>query len=941
MSEESFKLNDGQQQAVNHTGGPMLVVAGAGTGKTRVIVERIIKLIEDGARPESILALTFTEKAAGEMLDRVNLARGGFTLDATIATYNGFGDELLKGYAAEIGLGNFRLLGETGQLVFLREHLDEFDLDYFAPVSRPDSQLKLLSDYVSKLKQQLVMPEDYKKFAAAMPSSTEEESLEKRKHQELAAFYETYLNLCRSSHVIDYDDQLFLTIDMLRRRPNIKRELQQKFKYILVDEFQDTNPMQSELLNMLAGDAQNIMVVGDDDQSIYGWRGATLANILSFKDKYPKTREVALIENYRSTQAILDSAYRLIQNNNPNRLEAMNNLDKRLRSNTGEGTQPSVVHFSSFDSELSWITEDITARLKSGQEPSSIAILARRNQGVQRVHETLELYGIAHAVAGLSNDLYQQVAVNQLIEVLKAINEPSDSIALFHALGGPMFSISPKELAEFSGAARREHVTLAEIIDGSDDKEAKDALTLLDSWRERTQELSVGDLAYNVITESGWKQALYARAETDAEIALQVQALSQYFKTLKEFERVADVASLQNYLLNLPTLRSAGTELQDASLEISDTLINVLSIHRAKGLEWDTVYIVDCTEGSFPMRSFGGSLSIPNKLLTISEADDHMAEERRLMYVAATRARKELILSYADTHSSAAKRRPSRFLQELLGEEPSSTLIEDDKKQVSMELFAPHISEDRLSLPSHMLDSGKYVLSVSQIDCWLRCPQDFYYCYVLEMPQPDDPVRAYGTLMHDTIETIHKSLRAGQQPDLEKLRARAREALPKAGYISAKSRERSHAQALKTVERLFQRFTTEALPNEIEQAFRVELPDSKLIIKGRIDAIYPLSSGIEIRDYKTGTSVTTPEKAKSRATSSNQLTLYALAWQLMHDEMPALLSLDFVETGIIGSVKKQAKSLETLQAKLKAMVADLDAGRYEQGKDHSYCKHPV
>ncbi len=941
MREGKIELNDEQQKAAAHKDGPLMVVAGAGTGKTRVIVERIMALIEDGVKPESILALTFTEKAAGEMLDRVNEARGGFTLDATIATYNGFGDELLKGYAAEIGLGNFRLLGETGQLVFLREHLDDFELDYFAPVSRPDSQLKLLSDYVSKLKQQLVMPEDYKKFAASMPGSTEEESLEKRKHQELAAFYETYLGLCRSNHVIDYDDQLFLTIEMLRKRPNIKRELQQKFAYILVDEFQDTNPMQSELLNMLAGDRQNIMVVGDDDQSIYGWRGATLANILSFKDKYPKTKEVTLIENYRSTQNILDSAYRLIQNNNPNRLEAMNNLNKRLRSNAGEGKQPTVMHFASLDTELSWIAEDITARLKKGQEPSSIAILARRNQGVQRVHETLELHGIAHAVAGLSNDLYQQVAVNQLIEVLKAINEPSDSIALFHALSGPLFAISPKDLAEFSGVARREHASLSEIILASEHNEAKAALSLLDEWRSHTHELSVGDLAYNVITESGWKQSLYTRAEQDADVALQVQALSQYFKTLKEFERVADVASLQNYLFNLPTLRSAGTELQDASLEISDTLINVLSIHRAKGLEWDTVYIVDCTEGSFPMRSFGGSLSIPKELMTISEADDHMAEERRLMYVAATRARKELILSYADTHNSAAKRRPSRFLQELLGDEPSSTFIEDDKKQVSMELFAPHISEERLSLPAHMLDGGKYVMSVSQIDCWLRCPQDFYYCYVLEMPQLDDPVRAYGTLMHSTIESIHQALRAGQEPSLKELLDRAREALPKAGYISAKSRERSHAQALKTIERLYQRFTSEALPHEIEQAFRVEVPDTKLIIKGRIDAIYPLGNGVEIRDYKTGTSVTTAEKAKSRATASNQLTLYALAWQLMHGELPALLTLDFVETGILGSVKKQAKSLDTLQNKLKEMVQNLEANKYDPGKDHTYCKHPL
>jgi DNA helicase-2/ATP-dependent DNA helicase PcrA len=935
-------LNEAQSVAVHHKTGPAMVVAGAGTGKTRVIVERILKLIHDGVKPESILALTFTEKAAGEMLDRINQLRGGFTLDVTIATYNGFGDEILKGYAAEIGLSNFRLLGETGQLVFLREHLDEFTLDYFAPVSKPDSQLTLLASYVSKLKQQLVLPDRYLAYVDAMKSITEEEQLEKQKHEELATFYDAYIKLCRTNNVIDYDDQLFLTIELLRKRPNIKKELQDRFQFVLVDEFQDTNPMQSELLSMLAGSHQNIMVVGDDDQSIYGWRGATLSNILEFKNNYPTAKEITLIENYRSTQAILDSAYRLIQFNNPNRLEIMNNLNKQLRATTtGNGEQPHILHFTNLDNELTWVAEDIARRLKSGQSPNTIAVLARRNQGVQRVHEALELHNIAHAVAGLSNDLYRQVAVNQLIEVLKCINEPEDNIALFHCLSGPLFTIDVKDLAEFSGISRREHKNLFDVITDSDHEAAKLAIVQLEGWRSQTHELSVGDLAYQIITESGWKQSLYERAEVDFEIALQVQAISQYFKTLKEFERIADIASLQNYIANLPALRTAGSELRDASLEISDTLVNVLSIHRAKGLEWETVYIVDCTEGSFPMRSFGSSLTIPDELMVTSIADEHMAEERRLMYVAATRARKELILSFSDTHSSNVKRRPSRFLSELVGHEPSGTAEIDESKQISMELFAPKVGSEQLNLPPHMRDGNNLVLSVSQIDCWLRCPQDFYYNFVLEMPQSDDPIRAYGTLIHNTIENIHKSLRKGIKPDLEELLEDARQKLPKSGYLTPKSRERSHTQALKTIKQLYDRFTSEAIPNDIEQTFRVKLVEAPLVIKGRIDAIYPHKDGVEIRDYKTGTSVSTPEKAKSRATASMQLTLYALAWKLMFDEMPALLSLDFVETGVLGSVKKQPKSLETLTTKLSQMVSDLESGNYPLGNDHTFCKHPI
>ncbi|MBA2279569.1 ATP-dependent helicase [Candidatus Saccharibacteria bacterium] len=936
-------LNPNQLKAVEHSAGPLLVVAGAGTGKTRVIVERILHLISLGVDPRSILALTFTEKAAGEMMDRVNAVRGGFTLDTTIATYNRFGDELLRTYSAEIGFGSTVLLGETGQLVFMREHLDELGLDYFAPISSPDSQLTLLAGYISLLKQQLVRATDYINYAKAIPNGSEEDKLDKQKHLELASIYSKYIELCRKNNVIDYDDQLYLTIELLQKRPNIKNILQQRYQFILVDEFQDTNPMQSALLHLLAGKSQNIMVVGDDDQSIYGWRGATLANILGFKKHYPKTTEITLIENYRSSQAILDSAYRLIQNNNPDRLEVINKLNKRLVAQAEDGKQPQTLHFSSLDAEMTWIAEDIALRLKTGQDPSTISVLARRNHIVKKMHETMELHAIPHSVAGLSNDLYQQVVVNQLIETLKAINDPLDNMALFHVLGGPMFNISPTDLASLSVVSKKEHIPLSEVVDSSQHKNAVSALKQIGSWRERTQNLSVGSLAYAVMTDSGWKHSLYQRAETDAVTALQVQALGQFFKTLKEFERISDIGSLQNYLQNLPALRAAGSELQDASLDISDSLINILSVHRSKGLEWDTVYIIDCTEGSFPMRNFGSSLTVPDELKTQSEADDHMAEERRLMYVALTRAKRELVLTYSDIHNGGAKRKPSRFISELFGKDPEVAIHEEQAQQTVMELFAPaqeHVAY--VTLPAHMTANNKLVLTVSQIDSWLRCPLNFYFIYVLQIPLPRDPIQQYGTIVHSCIQTIHEALSAGTQLSLETLLQNAKRQLPREGYLTARSRERAHTQALKTIKLLYDRFSKEPLPDEIEKPFRAEVPDTKLIMTGRIDAVYQTGDGgIEIRDYKTGTSVTSADKAKKRAQASNQLTLYALAWKIIHDKIPSLLTLDFVETNQQGSVRKQQKSLDTLIKKLRDMEQKLLDGVYPEGKDHTYCRHPL
>lgn len=939
---ERVELNAAQAEAVAIKDGPVLVVAGAGTGKTRVTTERILRLIEQGVPPSQIVALTFTEKAAGEMLDRVGNASLGAALDTTIATFNGFGNDLLQAYGPEYGLGNLRLLGDTGQLVFLRSHLDDFELDYFAPISRPDGQLAMLADYVSRLKQQLVKPADYLAYAEKLPRSTAAEQLERQKHQELARFYETYLKLCRENQVIDYDDQLYLTLELLQARPNVLADLQARYRFLLVDEFQDTNPMQAALVDLLAGKSQNVMVVGDDDQSIYGWRGATLANILDFKTRYPAAREITLTENYRSTQQILDSAYRLIQHNNPNRLEVINQLDKRLHAQTGPGMAPQTRRFLSFEAELNWLAEDIMRRIAAGQDPAGIAVLTRRNQGVQKVHEVLELHDVAHAVAGLSNDIYDQPAVRQLVEALKCVADPLDDLALFHTLSGPLFSLDVHLLANLSGAARREHLPLLDHLRVSEEESITIALITIDDWRARSSQQSVGSLAYDIITESGWKDALYHQAQTDINMEREVQAISKFFTTLKEFERIAAVASAQAYIVNLPTLQAAGSGFEDASLDISDSMVNVLSVHRAKGLEWDTVYIADCTEGSFPLRNFGSGLTVPPELqANPTAADEHMAEERRLMYVAATRARRELILSCADRHGSGAPRKPSRFLTELLGAEPAGQAqVEAD--QTSLELFAPRLSTTAIELPGSMQQNDRLVLSVSQIDCWLRCPQEFYYQHVLAMPQPPAPHLTYGTLVHGIIERLHRARAENRAlPTLEEIEAETLAKLPSSGYASARSRERAHAQARQTIHKVYERFISDPLPLETEQPFAAALRDVPLIIKGRIDAVYPLGQGIEIRDFKTGTAVSTPEKAKQRATGSNQLTLYALAWRQLRGDMPALLTLDFVETGQLGSVKKQAKSLDTLEHKLEDMVTNLRAGRFAPGSDHTHCHHPL
>ena len=326
-------LNRAQEQAVKHRDGPLLVIAGAGTGKTQVITHRIIELLGSGVHPSEILAVTFTDKAALEMENRVIELLGSYAPDLNIQTFNAFGHSLLERFAFEIGLSSpLGVLNSAQKVVFMRQHFDELGLNYYAPVTRPDRFLAELSSYFSQLKNELITPEIYEKFAQKLIklAQADAQNQEAMRQKELAAAYKQYIELTRKENVLDFDDQLYLTVELLEKRSNVLAKLQTEIKYLLIDEFQDTNPVQNKLVSLLVGQKQNVMVVGDDDQSIYRFRGAAISNILGFKEEYPKAQQITLTHNYRSSQEILDRAYSLIQYNNPNRLESKYKIDKRL-----------------------------------------------------------------------------------------------------------------------------------------------------------------------------------------------------------------------------------------------------------------------------------------------------------------------------------------------------------------------------------------------------------------------------------------------------------------------------------------------------------------------------------------------------------------------------------------------------------------------------------
>jgi DNA helicase-2/ATP-dependent DNA helicase PcrA len=398
-------LNPDQLRAVTHGEGPLLVVAGAGTGKTQVITRRIAWLVATRrAKPSEILALTFTEKAAAEMQVRVDqLVPYGYT-DTMIGTFHAFGDRLIREYALELGLpSDVRVLSRPEAVIFLREHLFAFELDEYRPLGDPTRFLGALATLFSRCKDEDVSVEAYVAHAASLRAAAVDApgdellAEEARRQTELASAYARYQGLLAEAGFVDFGDQVALALKLVRSSPTARAEIQGRYRYVLVDEFQDTNRSQFELVSVVAEPHRNLTVVGDDDQSIYRFRGAAISNILGFRERYRAARTVVLRRNYRSRPTILDAAYRLVRYNDPERLEVRAGISKQLLAQRGIDRGRASVreqrHRSGLE-EADWLAAEIAERIRAGTAPRDVAILVRANGHADPILRSLDAAGV-------------------------------------------------------------------------------------------------------------------------------------------------------------------------------------------------------------------------------------------------------------------------------------------------------------------------------------------------------------------------------------------------------------------------------------------------------------------------------------------------------------------------------------------------------------------
>ncbi|MBN1961274.1 MAG: UvrD-helicase domain-containing protein [Deltaproteobacteria bacterium] len=629
-------LNQPQREAVMHNDGPLLVLAGAGTGKTRVIIYRIVRLISDGVVPARILGLTFTNKAATEMRQRLALMIGKVASAVRLSTFHSLGLEIIRNHPQTVGLRKgFCIYDTADQLGLVRELLRNIK------VADRRLDVKRILDIILRTKK----------------ARLDEVGLDWGDDYELAAYdlYPRYIAQMRAYNAIDFDD-LILHAQTILSIDKHKQKWQETFDYFLVDEYQDTSPDQLAIVHALCGDKQNVCAVGDDDQSIYSWRGAAAGNILNFAKHFPQAKEVVLDQNYRSTSNVLQVANSVIQNNAKRK-------PKKLWSTLGEGEPVIINACNSEDDEAEFVGDTIGSLIYDGVKPEDIAILYRANAQSQIFEETLAMARIAFRVVG-GQAFFDRKEVRDAIAFLSVINNPYDEVSLRRIINIPPRGIGPASVERFVQYAERhkrhffwaiEQATNIPDIPKAAIRGAQSLVAVLGPAIKQSKKVPAPELAIwarDIISQLKLREAILEVDEAPSLLTRRVDNLNEVINAIDRYAASASVneLGLTNFLYNSALLRSP----EENDIE-NNGRVTLMTLHAAKGLEFPYVMMVGMEEDLLPHKN-------------IIAGDGDLSEERRLCYVGMTRAQRRLWLTYARQRRQYGKfvdRNPSRFLQEI------------------------------------------------------------------------------------------------------------------------------------------------------------------------------------------------------------------------------------------------------------------------------------
>lgn len=917
---KTIVLNKEQREAVEHEKGPLLIIAGAGTGKTTVITERIKRLIKEGkVSPKNILALTFTDKASQEMEERVDKALPLGYFDLWVLTFHGFCDRLLRNEALQIGLDpGFKLMTPAAAFALVKEHWWEFEIDYFRPSGNPYKFIEVMLAHFSRLKDEDINPSDYITWVNAkcqMPNVKQIPNLkfknlkktsllydkeELQQYKELAGAYKKYEELKVKEGVMDFSDLISQALRLFRERNSVLKRYRERFQHILVDEFQDTNYAQNELVMLLAGKEGDITVVADDDQAIYRWRGAAISNVIQFRKHFPKAKIVTLTKNYRSSQEILDRAYDLIQNNNPDRLEVKEGIHKRLTGRPGkEEAKIVLIQSERGEDEAEAVVKEIE-RLKKNYAWKDMAILVRANNHAEFFVRALKRNNFPFQFLG-PGKLLKEEEILELAAYLKVLVNFEDDASLYKILSSEIIGLEARDLVNLMVFKKKYNLSLFEALEETIEKKMKqqaiagqmvnfrmrpgsdvyDKIKKFVEMARRHMELipreSGGQILYYFLEETGYLSKIADfQTEREEKRALNI---SKFFEKLRQFESQREKTDVYSTVDWLELLMGFGEGPEAAATDwTEENKVNILTLHSAKGLEFSVVFLVNLAVDRFPTRERREGIPIPEELIkeVLPEGDYHLQEERRLFYVGMTRAKERLYLTAADYYGEGKRlRKLSPFVVEALGESVVKPRRAEAKGESQLTLFDWGTGEE-----VGEKDSGQKIehkvnfLSFSQIEAFRICPLHYKLRYILKVPTLPSAPLSFGTSIHAALNSFYRVIMDGGRPGENELLKTLESKWEKLGYASKGHEEEAYEKAKRyLIDYLKTGREKEEKPIMLEEFVNFRVGEG-LKMGGRVDRVDCWGeNGIEIVDYKTGATV----PSQKEIDRDLQMSIYALA----------------------------------------------------------------
>ena len=954
--EFALKLNDAQRRAITHGEGPLLVIAGAGTGKTRVITERIRHLLQsdESLSGENILGLTFTKKAAGEMKSRVFQASGERGNGVILATFHSFCETLLKEVAPDRVA-----LEQVDHWILLRRNLRQLRLEKFRRLAEPGQFLSDFIAFFSRCQDELVSSEDYQRHADGLAQQLEAERAAlgedtynaRAEHvalqQEIARAYRASEELLREKCAVALNGLIAEAVALLQKDHELRARLQKRFRHILVDEFQDTNIAQLELLHLLSAEPRNIVVVGDNDQAIYRFRGASFGSFKLFLERFAgwKTGQdsaklrVTLTENYRSTPNILRVATQVIAQN-----EVSADFPKKVLCATKpEGERIRIAELFAAEDEARWVADELQRLHGAGRPWRDFAVLYRQHAHRDHLVEELSRRKIPFVISNLS--ILEHPLVRDALAYLRLIAKPYDDIACARVLAAPAWHLEAADLVRLAErAAKKRGTALYDVL------QAPQSELPFDASHSALSEL----LEYLATQRKTLKRRTAREILSDLiewlEIAQRASARDQkYVKRLgefaKEWEPKSETRGLAEFLEYLDYYEQAGGTLSLEDDAPGDA-VQLMTVHAAKGLEFPHVFLLRVNSRAFPATERSPLFEFPTALMKeeLPAGQFHIQEERRLFYVALTRAERRLTI----TTVAEKKGKVPVFIEDIL--------MDPSVKKRDVLQIAPKLrpadpkdaektnggTEDASLFPAssgppkifsriagwaevfHPPSPEPLKLSASAVENYRKCPQRYFFRYLWSLKEGPRATLSFGSVIHTTIKRFIEQLRKSVKLSFEEVARIFETEWSSAGFEDDYQEAEYKKDGIEQL-RMFHAAMIEAPPKVLEQEKGFELPlENGVIIAGRIDQINSLGrKDVEIVDYKTG-----KPKKEAEARKDLQLSIYALAAKEILELNPVRLAFHYLQNNQILATTRDEKQLDEAQGIVLEAAGQIRAGQF-------------